>query len=94
MPGKFTEEKDDRLMNSLISKYALEGNTGGKPNGHFFLNREGVTAVAQEVVATHMGFKGDRLKTYLKENLPGLWNRYDVMQEGNLDADRVAVLLR
>lgn len=81
-------------MNSLISKYALEGNTNGQPNGHFFLNREGVTAVATEVVQTHLGFTGAKLKSFLKENLPALWNRYDVMQEGNLDADRVAVLLR
>lgn len=94
VPGKFSKEADDRLMNSLISKYALEGNTGGKPNGHFFLNKEGVAAVAEEVVRTHMGFNGDKLKSYLKENLPGLWNRYDVMNEGNIDADRVAVLLR
>jgi len=94
VPEKFSKEADDRLMNSLISKYSLEGNTGGKPNGHFFLNKEGVTAVATEVVATHMGFKGEKLSNYLKQNLPGLWNRYDVMQEGNLDADRVAVLLR
>jgi len=41
-----------------------------------------------------MGFTGEKLNSYLKQNLPGLWNRYDVMGEGNLDADRVAVLLR
>lgn len=94
VPGRFSAESDDRLMNSLISKYALEGNSNGKPNGHFFLNREGVTAVAKEVVQTHLGFKGEKLNSYLKQNLPGLWERYDVMGEGNLDADRVAVLLR
>jgi hypothetical protein len=33
MPARFTEEKDDRLMNSLIGKYALEGKVNGAPNG-------------------------------------------------------------
>ena len=60
-------------MHSLITKYALEGNTNGKPNGHFFLNKEGVKAVAREVVQTHLGFSGAKLDSYLKENFPGLW---------------------
>jgi len=79
VPEIFAGRSDDRLMNSLISKYALEGNTNGKPNGHFFLNKEGVTAVAKEVIQTHMGFTGEKMNNYLKQNLPGLWNRYDVM---------------
>jgi hypothetical protein len=33
VPDQFTKEKDDRLMNSLISKYSLEGNEKGQPTG-------------------------------------------------------------
>jgi len=29
MPDRFSAESDDLLMNSLISKYSVEGNTGG-----------------------------------------------------------------
>jgi len=37
VPDKYSEESDDRLMNSLIGSYAVEGNTDGTPNGKFFL---------------------------------------------------------
>lgn len=33
IPKRFTAEGDDRLMNSLISAYAIEGNDEGTPNG-------------------------------------------------------------
>lgn len=39
MPARFSDESDDRLMNSLISKYSVEGNDGGVPNGHFFVRK-------------------------------------------------------
>ena len=52
-------------MNSLISKYALEGNTLGKANGQFFLDKAGALAVAREVVKDHMNFRGEKLDAYL-----------------------------
>lgn len=45
-------------MNSLISKYSLEGNDKGVPNGHFYLDKAGAKAVGNEVVKTHLGFTG------------------------------------
>jgi len=39
MPERFSAESDDLLMNSLISKYSVEGNDGGSPNGHFFVRK-------------------------------------------------------
>lgn len=45
-------------MHSLISKYALEGNTGGKPNGHFYMTKDATSRVTDEVVNTHLGFNG------------------------------------
>jgi hypothetical protein len=41
VPERFTKESDDRLMNSLISNYAVEGKTNGAPNGKFFLTKKG-----------------------------------------------------
>ena len=52
----FTAEGDDRLMNSLISKYSIEGNSAGSPNGNFYLDLPGAYAVSKEVVGTHFGF--------------------------------------
>ena len=34
------EKGSDRLMWSLIKQYAIEGNTGDKPNGHFYLGKK------------------------------------------------------
>lgn len=41
VPERFTKESDDRLMNSLISNYAVEGKSNGAPNGKFFLTKKG-----------------------------------------------------
>jgi len=46
VPEQFTLEKDDRLMNSLIGKYSLEGNDNGQPNGVYFLDKVGAKAVS------------------------------------------------
>ena len=46
MPNRFSAESDDLLMNSLISKYSVEGNAGGQPNGHFFVRKSDGLAVA------------------------------------------------
>ena len=42
-------------MWSLIMQYALEGRTNNAPNGHFYLTKDGMQAVSQEVVHTHLG---------------------------------------
>ena len=45
VPERYSGDKDDLLMRSLIDKYSVEGNTGGKPNGHFFLTKADSEAV-------------------------------------------------
>ena len=53
VPQRFTQEKDDRLMDSLIQKYAIEMKVDGKETREFFLNKEGAQAVADEVKESH-----------------------------------------
>jgi len=65
VPAHFNQEGDDQLMKSLITKYSVEGNTNGKPNGHFFLTKDDVHAASSEVVKTHMGFKGSLKTDYI-----------------------------
>jgi len=50
VPDMYTKEGDDRLMNSLIGKYSIEGNSDGAPNGNFYLDLPGAYAVSHEVV--------------------------------------------
>jgi len=42
VPSNFARGTDDLLMRSLITTYALEGKTDGKPNQHFYLTKDGV----------------------------------------------------
>lgn len=58
LPGMFTEAGDDQLMKSLLSKYAIEGNTSGTPNGHFYITKGSAAEVSGEVANTHLGLKG------------------------------------
>ena len=73
VPDNFSGPADDRLMNSLISRYSLEGNTNGEPNGHFYLTKEGTRAVSKEVINTHLGFEGAKGDAFLNKHFNGLW---------------------
>lgn len=66
VPAMYQEESDDRLMNSLISKYATEGNTDGAGNGHFYLVKKDALSVASEVAETHLGLTGDKNSNFVK----------------------------
>jgi len=78
----FTAEGDDRLMNSLISKYSVEGNSDGQPNGNFMLDLPGAYAVSHEVVGTHFGFTGSKRDSYVADRLPAIWSNIDVNGDG------------
>jgi len=54
VPDLYTAPGDDKLMESLIKTYAVEGNNGGVPNGQFYMTRTGLDAVAKEVIGTHL----------------------------------------
>jgi hypothetical protein len=94
VPDQFTKEKDDRLMNSLIGRYSLEGNDNGQPNGNFYLDKDGAKAVAQEVVGTHFGFHGAKRDSYVSQRLPEIWKNIDVNNDGIIDVSKGPTLLR
>ena len=81
-------------MKSIISKYALEQKIGGAPSGHFYLSKDGMRSIAQEVVATHLGFKGKKGEKYLNEKFPTLWAQADVNKDGFLAAMQRPPFLR
>merc|ERR1719473_618070 len=94
VPDRFEEEKDDRLMHSLYTQYAYEGKTDGKPNGHFYLNHANGRAVSREVVMTHLGMDGKAADGYLDAEFEPLWRKYDVLEDGKVDIDRMPQFLR
>lgn len=82
VPDRFLKEGDDRTMNSLISRYSLEGNNGGIPTGNFFLDKDGAKAVSREVVGTHFGFTGEKRENLLNQRFNDVWNNIDVNKDG------------
>ena len=55
VPDRFLGPGDDTLMRSIIEQYAIElRGKDGKPTGEFYLDKAGASALATEVVGTHM----------------------------------------
>ena len=95
VPAQYADEKGDRLMHSLITKYGTEARgKDGKPTGEFYVMKSDGYAVAEEVVGTHLKLSGEKRKKYLDEHFNQLWNYYDVNGDGYLEVERVPTLLR
>ena len=104
MPGRFSEERDDRLMNSLIDKYAREvKDNDDKLTGKLFCNKEDALAVSKEVVATHMD--GISAAQFLSggdsagdeepvNRFEDTWNHFDVNHDGLVEVERMPQFLR
>ena len=94
-PEEFTEERDDRLMNSLINTYALEmKDDQGRPSGHFFFDKDAARAVSNEVVHTHFQYDDDKTNDYLAEKFDETWTHFDVNQDKLIEVERMPQFLR
>jgi len=99
-PERYDKDGDDTLMKSLISKYAVEGNTDvihkgkGEPNGKFYVDKANLYAASQEVVETHLNLDAAKRDTYVDKQFKTLFEHYDVNQEGYLEVERVPMFLR
>ena len=76
--------RDDRLMNSLISKYAREVKIDGKLTGQMFLNKEDAKAVSAEVLKNH---KKDIATD--EPNFDSTWEHFDVNKDGLVEVERM-----
>lgn len=94
VPAHFAQEADDRLMHSLISKYAVEGNTDKAPNGHFYMTKEATERAVGEVTETHLEMTGAKKEAWMQEKFTELWPRFDVNEDGFIEVERAATLLR
>jgi len=92
VPAKYDT---DLFMKSLVSNYAIEGKADdGSKNGKFFMTKDITLAACNEVVETHLGFKGEKKDAFIGQSFDKLWAHYDNLKEGFLDVDRAAVLIR
>ena len=95
IPDRFETEADDTLMKSMYSKYAIEGeDKDGLPNGRFWVTKASAKKACDEVVATHLRLTGKDKESYLEEQFPALWARFDVNEESKIEIDRMPQLLR
>ena len=93
IPDRFESEADDTLMRSLYKNYATEGESNGKPNGHFWVTEADAKRVAAEVAQTHMGVK-EGADSFVESNFVPLFKKYDLNEEGRIEIDRMPTLLR
>ena len=93
VPDHWTGAGDDKLMESIISKYSLEGNTDGAPNGHFYVTKAGCEAIAKEVIGTHFALGADKNAAFFDTNFAKVYQHQDVLNEGFLDAGKVPQFL-
>ena len=95
IPEEYTEERDDRLMNSLIKNYAREIKQDGKLTGAFFCNKDDAFAASTEVVSTHFKYTREKAAQWLKKNtFEDTWNHYDVNKDGLVEVERMPMFLR
>jgi hypothetical protein len=91
LPERFSEERDDTFMRSLIENYAIEfKDDKGKPTGHFFFDKASAKAAAQEVVKTH----GSNDQSILKNNFEDTWNHFDVNKDALVEVERMPQFFR
>merc|ERR1711988_1781545 len=92
VPERFTEERDDQLMESVIEKYAREIKVEGKLTGTMMLNLEDAKALAAEVKSTHkdMGY----YKQVDGMSVDDAFNHFDVNHDGLIEAERAPQFLR
>jgi len=95
IPSRFTEERDDTLMRSLIKNYALEmKDENGAPSGHFFFDKDAAYNASMEVVQTHFKFDASRAKSFLADNFESTWTHFDVNNDNLVEVERMPQFLR
>ena len=82
VPEQYREERDDRLMHSLITKYAREIRRDGHNTGNLFLNKDDARAASDEVLNTH------KRDTATKPDFDGTWAHFDVNNDGLVEVER------
>ena len=95
IPDQFSQERDDRLMHSLITNYAREIKRDGKLTGAFFLNKDDAFAASTEFVSTHFNYSTEKAQKWLKDNtFEDTWNHFDVNHDGLVEVERFPMFLR
>jgi len=93
IPERFTAERDDRLMNSILDVYSHEVKIDGSLTGHNFSNKADALGVYNEVKRTHCKHWG-YCKNADNIGFEDAFNHFDVNGDGLIEAERMPQFLR
>jgi len=95
VPSEFMEERDDRLMHSLIKNYSLEmKDMNGAPSGHFFFDKAAAEAASNEVVHTHFKYNDSQTNFFMRDHFNATWEHFDVNNDNLVEVERMPQFLR
>ena len=78
----------------MYMNYAIEKADKGVPNGTFFFSPLAARMAANEVVATHLGLKGDALNAYMDKFFDQTWRHFDTNDSGEIEPERMSGFMR
>ena len=61
---------------------------------HWWIDKAGALAAAQELVAQNMRLEGSKLTQYLNDKFPDLWDKYDVLKTGWVEIERMSMFYK
>jgi hypothetical protein len=72
----------------MIKEYAIESadKDTGLPTGHFTVKKDAARRAAVEVLDTHLGLKGADAEGHLNRYFDEVWDHFDVLRTGALEA--------
>ena len=103
IPARFSADSDDLFVRSMITKYAVEGETeedkkagieAGNPTGVFTMDEIAAKAAAYEVLDTHKGITGAAADAYLATYFAKAWGHFDVNKSGSIPVVRTPEFMR
>ena len=74
--------------------YSIEKAKDGKPTGEFFFNPLAARMAGNEIVATHLGLKGDALNDYMDKCFDKTWRHFDTSGSGEIETARMSGFFR
>ena len=61
---------------------------------HWWVDRQGALGAARELVGTNLHLQGAKLDAYLNENFPVMWDKYEVIGNGWIEVERMALFYK
>ena len=60
-----------------------------KKHTHFWVDKAGARAAADEIVGVNLHLEGAKLAQYMSQNFDDVWRKYDVLKTGWVEVERM-----